>query len=82
MQEDTAPIEASNKRSVSWGAVEVTIGDTKYALRKGTKKLYDLNSYLSAVEASKRGKQMNPVFIGIMHETKGGKVTVKMPWEV
>ena len=82
VQEETAPIEASNKRSVSWSAVEVTIGDTKYALRKSTKKLYDLNSYLSAVDASKQGKQMNPVFVGIMHETKGGKVTVKMPWEV
>lgn len=81
-QEDTATVEASNKRNVTWGAREVTIDGIKYALRTGTKKLYDIKSYLAAVEAAKEGRQVDPVFVGILHESKGGKIKIKKPWEV
>ena len=81
-QEDTATVEASNKRNVTWGAREVTIDGVKYALRTGTKKLYDIKSYMAAVKAGDEGRRIDPVFVGILHESKAGKVKIKKPWEV
>jgi hypothetical protein len=81
-QEDTATVEASNKRNVTWGAREVTIDGVNYALRTGTKKLYDIKSYMAAVKAGDEGRQIDPVFVGILHESKAGKVKIKKPWEV
>lgn len=81
-KEDTATVEASNRRNVTWGAREVTIDGVKYALRTETNKLYDIKSYLSAVEAAKEGRQVDPVFVGILHKSKSGKIKIKKPWEV
>jgi predicted NAD-dependent protein-ADP-ribosyltransferase YbiA (DUF1768 family) len=80
-EEDQA-VEDSNKYDISWGAVEVTIDGVKYALRKGTQKLYDLASYMAAVEAAKQGKSRDPILVGVMRRAKSGVVTVRKPWEV
>jgi len=80
--EDTEAVEASNKYDVSWSAIEITVNGIKYALRKGTNKVYDLASYLSAVQAAKRGESRDPVFVGILQTPKSGKAIIKKPWEV
>lgn len=80
--EDNEVVAASNKYDITWSAIEITIDSKKYALRKGTKKVYDLASYLSAVAAAKRGEPRDPVLVGILHTAKSGKASIKKPWEV
>lgn len=80
--EDNEVVEASNKYDITWDAVEITVDGKKYALRRGTKKVYDLASYMSAVAAAKVGEPRDPVLVGILHTSKNGKATIKKPWEV
>ncbi len=78
--EDTAQTEASNVREQRWSATEVSIGSKKYALRdgKGPRQLYDLQSFL----AYQRGQVSEPMLVGVLVQTKDGKMSVKLPWEV
>ena len=65
--EESDTVSAINKEKITWKAQEVTISGKKYALKKGTGEVYDLESYKYAVQ----NPGTNPTQIGRLEKTDG-----------
>ena len=64
--EDTDAVTGLHMKTVEWEAVEMTFDGVKYALNRRTNEVYDLESYLRAVQGVGQ-----PVQIGKLVESRG-----------
>lgn len=65
--EESDTVSQINKKKITWKAQEVTISGKKYALKKGTGEVYDLESYKYAI----KNPGANPTQIGKLEKSEG-----------
>jgi hypothetical protein len=65
--EESDTVSDINKKKITWKAQEITISGKKYALKKGTGEVYDLDSYKQAIKTP----GVNPVQIGRLEKSDG-----------
>ena len=69
-REETDVVAKINKEKITWKAREATINGKKYAVRKDTGEVYDLDSYKQAIKTS----GIDPILKGKLEKDKQGRM--------